>query len=188
MKLITNLLFVFFRFFRLFFSKLKIKKKFLTTEEYEEQGRIETEKALRDLQKYCQSNPEFWDNKLKNINNQPRCVSNPILIGISSISTLTDNVIHQCIIIITYYLFSDSWILCQARIMYLIMKEKLMRESIHLGMMTVMMMMILIIAQLLPLSSRPHITLPHPPLDNDNIIVIITINLNYLDFRILFCL
>lgn len=57
----------------LLFLQPKIQKKLLTAEEYEEQGRIETEKALKDLRKYCRSNPEFWDNKLVNVNNQSRC-------------------------------------------------------------------------------------------------------------------
>ena len=44
----------------------------MTSEEYEEQGRVETAKALKDLQKYCRSNSEFWENKLGNLTNQPR--------------------------------------------------------------------------------------------------------------------
>ncbi|XP_019849687.1 PREDICTED: nuclear envelope integral membrane protein 1-like [Amphimedon queenslandica] len=60
-------------FFRMFlFLQPNIQKKLLTVEEYEEQGRVETEKALKELRKYCRSNPEFWDNKLVNINNQSR--------------------------------------------------------------------------------------------------------------------
>ena len=64
-----------FRFFSIFFflpPLFKKKRKLLTSEEYEEQGRVETAKALKDLQKYCRSNSEFWENKLGNLTNQPR--------------------------------------------------------------------------------------------------------------------
>ena len=58
------------RFFSIFFCLrpllrfFKKRPKYLTLEEYEEQGRVETDKALQELRVHCRQSNEFWDNKL----------------------------------------------------------------------------------------------------------------------------
>ena len=71
---VFNVICPFFRFFSIvfFLPPLFIKRRLLTFNEYEEEGRIETSKALKQLQIYCRSNPEFWEDKLGKLTNQPR--------------------------------------------------------------------------------------------------------------------
>ena len=44
----------------------------LTLEEFEEQGRIETEKALKSLKKSCRNSSEFWEHDLNKLQKQRR--------------------------------------------------------------------------------------------------------------------
>ena len=62
--------FIFLRFFliffclrplRKFFGK-KVKKRMLSQEEYDEQGIVETEKALVELREYCRKKNYIWNN------------------------------------------------------------------------------------------------------------------------------
>ena len=39
----------------------------LTVEEYEEQGRVETKKALKDLRTFCRKDSSFWEDKLERL-------------------------------------------------------------------------------------------------------------------------
>ena len=40
----------------------RVKKRMLTEDEYEEQGRVETDEALERLRVYCRKNEKFWNN------------------------------------------------------------------------------------------------------------------------------
>ena len=55
-----------FRPFRRLFMK-RVKKKLLTLDEYERQGRVETEAALNELQEYCRHSRSFWKFKLNKL-------------------------------------------------------------------------------------------------------------------------
>ena len=59
----------FLRPFRRVFRS-SVKKKFLTQEQYEEQGRVETDIALKELRNHCRQSSTFWDKKLNELSDQ----------------------------------------------------------------------------------------------------------------------
>ena len=76
MSTIIMYFFFIYRFFNIFFCfrplrslfRRRIKKKMLTMEEYEEQGRVETERALNELRTSCRKDSSFWEDKLDRLN------------------------------------------------------------------------------------------------------------------------
>lgn len=54
---------------------MKKPRRMLTKEEYEEQGRIETEKALMSLKKLCRNSTDFWERNLNNLKDQRKYFS-----------------------------------------------------------------------------------------------------------------
>ena len=47
-----------------------VKKKLLTQEKYEEQGRVETDIALKELRNHCRQSSKFWDKTLNELSDQ----------------------------------------------------------------------------------------------------------------------